>query len=190
MEKWGEIELGSIMKSVHLTPLAGDTAKISLLALTELCPLPSVLFPLTRFDTGLLDRPWDAGTLVPALGHGDTMIHKHSANPFLPEQVPMGCPSYGSGSQQADEQVLSQIAERGWAQPQQGPAEPLGLNLWEANIKLSCPLLMPEEFLPGCLQGAPVLPSTSCNIRIHPFAGNGGGMALQDKQAQTAKKAR
>lgn len=113
---------------MHLTPLAGDTAKISLLALTELCPLPSVLFPLTRFDTGLLDLPWDAGTLVPALGHGDTMIHKHLANPFLPEQVPMGCPSYGSGSQQADEQVLSQTAERGWAQPQQGPAEPLGLN--------------------------------------------------------------
>lgn len=41
----------------------------------------------------------------------------------------MGCTSYGSRSQQAAEQVLSQTAERGWAQPQQGPAEPLGLYL-------------------------------------------------------------
>lgn len=46
-EKWGETKLGSIMKTMHLTPLAGDTAEISLLALklTESCPLPSVLSP-------------------------------------------------------------------------------------------------------------------------------------------------
>lgn len=62
----GETELGSIMKTMHLTPLAGDMAKISLLALkmTELCPLPSVLFPLSRFDTWVLDLPQDAETLV------------------------------------------------------------------------------------------------------------------------------
>lgn len=52
------------------------------------------------------------------LGHGDTMIHKHSANLFLPEQAPMGCTSYGPRSHQAAEQVLSQTAERAWAQPQ------------------------------------------------------------------------
>lgn len=43
----GETELGSIMKTMHLTPLAGNTAEISLLTLkmTESCPLPSVLSP-------------------------------------------------------------------------------------------------------------------------------------------------
>lgn len=42
-----QTELGSIIKTMHLTLLAGDTAEISLLALklTESCPLPSVLSP-------------------------------------------------------------------------------------------------------------------------------------------------
>lgn len=54
------------MRTMHLTPLAGHMAKISLLALkmTESCPLPSVLFPLTAFDTWVLDLPQDAETLV------------------------------------------------------------------------------------------------------------------------------
>lgn len=134
----GETELGSIMKTMQLTPLAGDTAKVSLLVLKVigLCPLPSALFPLTRFDTRCwtfhrMQKLWccQISRNQTALGHGDMMIHKHSAKPFLPEQVPMGCTSYGSGSQQAAEQVPSQTAERGWAQPQQGPAEPLGLYL-------------------------------------------------------------
>lgn len=162
----GNGEMGGNRGGIYNENFAGDTAKMSLLALTELCPLPSVLFPLTRFDTGLLDLPWDAGTLVPALGHGDMMIHKHSANPFLPEQVPMGCPSHGSRSQQADEQVLSQTAERGWAQPQKGPAEPLEPIGSQHKAQLS---LTDARRIFAWM--SPLLPSTSCNIRIHPFAG-------------------
>lgn len=117
------------------------------------------------------------------LGHGDTMIHKHSANLFLPEQAPMGCTSYGPRSHQAAEQVLSQTAERAWAQPQARACSAFWLEPIGSQHKLSCPSPMPEELLPGCLQGAPVLPRVSCNIRIHPFAGlrerRWGGLARQ-----------
>lgn len=87
----GKAELGSIKKTMHLTPLAGDTDNISLLALkmTESCPLPSVFFPWTRFDTWVLDLPQDAETLV------------------LPDFKEPNCPwSWGCDDTQAFSQAL------------------------------------------------------------------------------------
>lgn len=56
------------------------------------------------------------------------MIHKHSADPFLPEQVPMGCTMVQDLSRLLSRSYPKLLREVGLS-PRQGPAVPFGLNL-------------------------------------------------------------
>lgn len=56
------------------------------------------------------------------------MIHKHSANHFLPQQVPMGCTMVQDLSRLLSRSYPKLLREVGLS-PRQGPAVPFGLNL-------------------------------------------------------------